>query len=442
MDRTPQSLRSSMSPYQHQGPHSAFSYQPSYPSPPHSESKATHQMAERGLGLYGCSLPSLSSQAVSCTLPPSPQPSELWSRPQLRNLNLPPPSSAPDVFSAAYDPFATVHSTPAHNYGEPTFPSAVLGTTDMRSPSLRPNGSVSSTQRSSFSSGATPEGYSNSSSELGYTPRVKMEESNDWFSNTSSNHTLQPTLPIPENMSLSQGSFPSTMDSREIRNADPNGWSRLDRATEDNRVTSGRSYDDLFSNYNDQRLKHEDLQSRPTNTTRTRRKRQLTTPADANHECRVCGKLFGRSYNFKAHMETHDPARVYNHPCTMGNCGKKFVRKTDLVRHQQSVHMRQRNYQCELCGNNFARKDTLRRHTEDGCPKRFEINSRGLRDSPVTIQIKTSAGIVPMRTRNLSISSSQSPPSPPQGAFSLPPLSQTTMFGRADYPVNQAGYSW
>ena len=58
-------------------------------------------------------------------------------------------------------------------------------------------------------------------------------------------------------------------------------------------------------------------------------------------ECRVCGKLFKRSYNWKSHMETHNLEHKYAHPCTamIGNtpCTKKFQRKTDLDRHYDSV---------------------------------------------------------------------------------------------------------
>jgi uncharacterized Zn-finger protein len=46
----------------------------------------------------------------------------------------------------------------------------------------------------------------------------------------------------------------------------------------------------------------------------------------------------------------------------MKDCSKKFVRKTDLQRHHQSSHMKQRNHRCSYCSRYFARKDALRRY--------------------------------------------------------------------------------
>ncbi|KAL2170043.1 hypothetical protein VTG60DRAFT_5383 [Thermothelomyces hinnuleus] len=109
--------------------------------------------------------------------------------------------------------------------------------------------------------------------------------------------------------------------------------------------------------------------------------RRLTTKEEANFQCQVkgCGKLFSRSYNFKAHMETHDEKREYPFPCQVPECTKKFVRKTDLQRHHQSVHLRERTHKCDYCSRMFARKDTLRRHMEDGCSKRFDIGTMDVR---------------------------------------------------------------
>jgi len=94
-----------------------------------------------------------------------------------------------------------------------------------------------------------------------------------------------------------------------------------------------------------------------------RPQRKTTTREEASYECTAegCGKLFNRSYNYRAHMETHDPERVYPFICPVLECDKRFRRKTDLQRHHQSVHMKERNHQCEFCGRFFSRRDTLMR---------------------------------------------------------------------------------
>lgn len=67
-------------------------------------------------------------------------------------------------------------------------------------------------------------------------------------------------------------------------------------------------------------------------------KRRLTTPEEAVCSCGICGKLFKRSNNLRTHMKTHDE-RHPMHKCEYGDCSRIFDRKTDLVRHEQSVSL-------------------------------------------------------------------------------------------------------
>jgi hypothetical protein len=101
----------------------------------------------------------------------------------------------------------------------------------------------------------------------------------------------------------------------------------------------------------------------PDTMARTRQPRELTTKEDANFVCQVqgCGRLFGRSYNFKTHMETHDAGQAYPFPCPVEGCNKKFMRKTDLQSHRHRNHLKRRNYHCDSCSRLFAQQDELRR---------------------------------------------------------------------------------
>jgi len=112
-----------------------------------------------------------------------------------------------------------------------------------------------------------------------------------------------------------------------------------------------------------------------------RQKRGYIRKEDASCRCDQCGKLFRRSYNLKSHLATHDPHRSHPHLCAYSYCDKRFVRRIDLVRHEQSVsgaascihvpsrqlayafqvHVKARNYSCSYCSGSFSRKDTLRR---------------------------------------------------------------------------------
>lgn len=80
-----------------------------------------------------------------------------------------------------------------------------------------------------------------------------------------------------------------------------------------------------------------------------RRKRSLTGPENASCSCEVCGKFFQRCYNLRAHMETHDANRSMPNKCKYPGCGKRFVRRTDLMRHNESVGQTAPRCTCKTC---------------------------------------------------------------------------------------------
>ncbi|KAF3936223.1 hypothetical protein ABW19_dt0204959 [Dactylella cylindrospora] len=118
----------------------------------------------------------------------------------------------------------------------------------------------------------------------------------------------------------------------------------------------------------------------------TKPKRQFTTAKEALFTCNEpnCGKHFKRIWNFKAHQETHNPDRPKPFKCSEASCGKTFVRRTDRERHEVCVHSKKKEFKCNLCNSMFARKDTLRRHEDDGCSKRpgFPKSKQKKRRSP------------------------------------------------------------
>ncbi|KAI9744960.1 MAG: hypothetical protein M1818_001887 [Claussenomyces sp. TS43310] len=289
---------------------------------------------------------------------------------------------SPNIFSADYDPFAPRHSnmTSAHKPSQYT-PSSLAPA----SPSL----SCLESSRSSFSSVNTSEHCSSHIDPYyPFPPRIKMEDQTGWPSEPrsamtmteSEERTVLPT-PTPPYQAFAFEPYPfEQQGALDWPKTNTRGGNPLSGGTQI-----------AAMNVVEPRQGPEQLRVIPS-ATRKRTTRKMTTREDANFQCRVrgCGKLFSRSYNFKAHMETHDSGRVYPFPCPVVDCGKKFVRKTDLQRHHQSVHMKERNFQCEYCCRFFARKDTLRRqvlplhyndveltrfrHMEDGCSKRFDLD--------------------------------------------------------------------
>ncbi|KAF2273574.1 uncharacterized protein EI97DRAFT_154165 [Westerdykella ornata] len=327
------------SPYQHAMRPTSMLQPSAYPSPARSDSEPSKYTAE-GLGLYSLSHSFATSgpSTSSVLYTPSSQSTEHWSR-----------------FSSSGSPL--VAETPAdlwaRNY-------------DHRSSHSSPSWAAQDTPpRSSISSTKDMSTFSREGSAMIYAPHVKLEGGSEWASEgESSPPNVSHQLPLtvaPERLTTGIFPYDQAYGSPAVPRYEP---------------ASGYSY----RHYEDAALSHEERAPSPRTresggraTARTRVRRNPTTPENANYSCATCGKLFQRSYNHKTHLETHNPARKKEHCCQYRDCDKQFVRKTDLDRHEKSVHLKRKDFRCRKCDAQFARKDTLRRHEEDGCPKRNEL---------------------------------------------------------------------
>lgn len=252
----------------------------------------------------------------------------------------------PNLVSAAYDAYGDYQSTLAPSYPHDLYPTPHAHTqSPSRSPPLAPS--------RPYSSAPTMVGS--------MTPRVKCEGAEEYSQGMKMSHCLSSRsthagFAVDNGYSsagseyLSDGQSPwRTPNYHQRASVDPEQYYTVAHGS--------------LSPPSSTSLQQQDAR-RPYGATRPRRApRRLTTREEANFQCEVkgCGKLFSRSYNYKAHLETHDEKREYPFPCTIGECAKKFVRKTDLQRHHQSVHLKEKCHQCDYCSRSFARKDTLRR---------------------------------------------------------------------------------
>lgn len=316
------SLRSPVSPYEQHAKQSFSAQRPCYPTSPHPESLAASSGPSRGLGLYPGSL----APTPACELARSPHTVDSWSHTPMIHHEYSHAPQPPDIFSSAFDPFSGFGNAPSNgmiNVSSPEAPALDFCQTP-------PNSNLQSHRTSVSSSYAESDDYSQSGSEYAYTPKVKIEEAGEWYPSTGNDHILQRTL-------SSQGPLVYTpalqsSQSEDVYRSPPAEWLKPDTAGYVTELHAPNS-----------RLQRFDVPPILPSVTRIKKKRQRTTPEEATHECKVCGKLFKRSYNWKSHMETHNPERKYPHPCTAmaGNtqCAKKFQRKTDLDRHVDSVSL-------------------------------------------------------------------------------------------------------
>jgi hypothetical protein len=364
MELTPQSARSPTSPFRYtSNPQPLYEY----PSPAQSDSRYRSTESLQGLGLYSC--PMTGSTVENGGSVTQVQPSTAtsnWQTTTLHHHERPrSPQPTPNILSAEYDPYAPFHpAVSAAPQSHDIYPTQTAEVTVLPASPV-PSGNTS--QRSSFSSAPASEIFTQAGSIHSYTPRIKMEDHLDFSTGNESMMMSSPQL-SHSLLVTSASSYPGSLEATFYQDQLPMGWPKTEYTTSTHDLPSISSlpfppYDRRSESQERASLGTQSQRRAPSTVARTRQPRKLTTKEDANFQCHVkgCGKLFGRSYNFKAHMETHDASREYPFPCPLKDCSKKFVRKTDLQRHHQSVHMKQRNYRCDYCSRYFARKDTLRR---------------------------------------------------------------------------------
>ncbi|CAO2654885.1 Nn.00g116180.m01.CDS01 [Neocucurbitaria sp. VM-36] len=332
------------SPYQQHATRTASLLNSPYPSPGRHESRSKYP---QGLGLYEYQHP------LPTGLPPSPQPSEAWGR----------------QFSTGASPLMS--ETIADPWTSGAFDHPVS-----RSP--LPWTSAQTSPRSSMSSYTREMSvFSHDGSEQAF-PAVKLESSG-WGSDVHfsaerppaemsgmSSSRAPPLTVAPERLNAGIYPYGNIYPSPSIPRYEPAplydyGGPKFERAPSEDSINSLRSGG--RSSYTAAGAAREKS-----------RNRRHTDPAHAAYRCQLCpDKGFARRYNYNQHMLTHDTYRKKDNMCTFPGCGKEFVRKTDLARHDQSVHQRAKPFKCAKCPSAFSRKDTLRRHEEDGCPRRNQI---------------------------------------------------------------------
>ncbi|KAJ3104814.1 hypothetical protein HDU96_008816 [Phlyctochytrium bullatum] len=83
------------------------------------------------------------------------------------------------------------------------------------------------------------------------------------------------------------------------------------------------------------------------------------------YRCPTCAKPFTRRSHLLSHQITHSDRR--DHVCPEPNCGVRFARAHDLVRHRRTAHSEERLFRCERCGIACKRKDSLAKHVSVNC---------------------------------------------------------------------------
>lgn len=89
------------------------------------------------------------------------------------------------------------------------------------------------------------------------------------------------------------------------------------------------------------------------------------------HQCHLCASSFSSNALLQGHIRKHE-----NNPCFMcDHCGKGFYRKDRLAVHTRSVHLGQKNFQCNVCEKKFIDSYKLRRHMKTHTTGRASVGA-------------------------------------------------------------------
>lgn len=78
---------------------------------------------------------------------------------------------------------------------------------------------------------------------------------------------------------------------------------------------------------------------------------------EKNHVCSVCGKMFSGITSLNSHTFVHTDERPYQ----CDTCNKAFKKKITLDLHRR-IHSSERPFICSICGKSFRRDKSLKRH--------------------------------------------------------------------------------
>jgi hypothetical protein len=301
-----------------------------YASPPRHDSRKYPE----GLGLYDF------PQPLTSALPPSPQASESWNGHMSDHVS-------PLMTESIADPW--ISGAFEHPVSRSPIPWASAHTS--------PRSSLSSCTRelSVFSHESSEHTYPSVKVEYApWAPDMRLGPGESTTMQRLSSPHPSPLTVAPEGLSAGMYPYDSAYGPPSMSKFEPTpmyDYHGRHFEREPSEDSNGSSNSKPRSNYSSTSVPRE----------RARNLRH-TDPMNAAYRCHLCPeKGFARRYNYNQHMLTHDVSRRKDNVCQYPMCGKEFVRKTDLARHDQSVHQKSKPFGCAKCPQAFSRKDTLRR---------------------------------------------------------------------------------